>query len=130
MSNEEALHPGDKIRYWPGFREGGSSVGEVISERTVLGGHTTGYFIRKSNGGTDFIAETHIEPLESSASPVAASSPSRPAPRDAKSARDVIADEVKPPIHEPVATEVALAAADRLLAVLSAAGYEIVEAER
>jgi hypothetical protein len=41
----------------------------------------------------------------------------------------VIADEVKPPIHEPVATEVALAAADRLLAALSAAGYVITRAE-
>jgi hypothetical protein len=60
--SDEALVVGTPVNYWPGWRDGEPKQGVVDSDRTLLGGHTWGYYVRKGNGaGSDFIAETHIE---------------------------------------------------------------------
>lgn len=51
-----------QVRYWRGRRGKNepSYIGRILSEPTKLGG-TRGYYIRKENGGTDFIAATHVD---------------------------------------------------------------------
>lgn len=60
---------GSRVRYWPGARAAGIEPkhGQTITSRkdeTDTNFGVAGYWIRKSSGGTDFIAETHIEQEE------------------------------------------------------------------
>lgn len=55
----------DFVYYWPGARNVGREpeIGRVTSEGFVDFGGTECYRISKRNGGSDYIAATHVEPL-------------------------------------------------------------------
>ena len=54
---------GTKVRCYPGSRrpEAHSFESETLSDVMLMGGHTAGAYVRKPNGGSDFIAATHME---------------------------------------------------------------------
>jgi len=77
------LEAGMTVRYWPGIRAGEGCIGTALTGWHVLGGHTTGAYIRKSDGGSDFIAATHIEILGAVDRTAAPSQRSGPEPGEA-----------------------------------------------
>lgn len=67
----EAIHQrkrwvrGSRVRYWPGFRRGDArGTATVISDGVVKFGGTDCVRIRMDNGGTDYMALTHVEPAD------------------------------------------------------------------
>lgn len=59
------LIKGEKVRCWPGTLSGRHYLAEVISDGVVMFGGTRCYRIRKEDGGTDYMAVTHVRPLTS-----------------------------------------------------------------
>jgi len=53
--------PNMLVRYWPGLKEGRGRYAHIISDGVVEFGGTDCVRIRKVDGGTDYIALTHIE---------------------------------------------------------------------
>lgn len=53
----------DIVRYWPGTRPGRTAVATVISDGVVPFGGTDCLRIKQEDGGTDYIAITHVEKL-------------------------------------------------------------------
>jgi len=54
---------GERVRCWPGSRDGRHYLAEVISDGVVEFGGTKCYRIRKDDGGTDYLAATHVVAL-------------------------------------------------------------------
>lgn len=57
QENPGTEHP---VEYWPGAREGAGRAAWTMEPAVLLGGHTPAVRIRKVNGGTDYIALTHV----------------------------------------------------------------------
>lgn len=55
---------GERVRCWPGSLEGRSYLAEVISDGIVEFGGQHCYRICKDDGGTDYIAATHVRSLK------------------------------------------------------------------
>lgn len=54
---------GTPIMYWPGWLGGFGRRGMVISDGVVKFGGTDCVRIEKADGGTDYIALTHVEKI-------------------------------------------------------------------
>lgn len=57
-----AVKPGDRVRAWPGTRDGRSYEATALTSVTPFGGVPC-IRVQRADGGTDYIATTHIEPL-------------------------------------------------------------------
>jgi len=53
--------PGMLVKFWPGAKYGPGKYAHVISDGAVQFGGTDCLRIRMADGGTDYIALTHIE---------------------------------------------------------------------
>lgn len=60
-----SIYQFDIVHYWPGIRDSATKpkVARVISDGTVEFGGRPCYRISKTDGGTDYVAVTHVELL-------------------------------------------------------------------